>query len=132
MRECSVTDGGDRVRDGHVRQAITAIEGITAYRGDRITDRHTHQFIAVIERCISYRGDRIGNRHICRAAALSERSSTNGGDSARNDGVTATGDQRVACRLDDGVAIATGIVGRVSTGHHDARHQRKPRMQRSQ
>ena len=29
--------------------------------------------------------------------------------------------QRVACRLDDGIAIVTGIVGRVSTGHHDAR-----------
>ena len=45
---------------------------------------------------------------------------TDSGDSARNDSVTTTSNQRVTCRLDDSVAIATGVISRVSTGYHDA------------
>ena len=118
--EGSLTDCGNRVRNIHACQTTTRECVITNGR-DRIREGHIGETSAVIKSLIADGGDRAGDGHARQATAIIECPVADAGNGIGDDSVFTTCYQLITCRLDNGFAIVAGIIGRVVACHNNAR-----------
>ena len=96
--ERPIADGGDRVWNCDACQAFAVAESLCTNGRHGVRNGDTRQAVESIECVVA-----------------------NGSDGIRDDRVFTTRDQRIACRLNNGIAIITGIVVGIPTFHGKAR-----------
>ena len=117
--ERPLADGGDRGGKGDALQAVAVAERMPIDGDDTFAHGYLLQAAAAKEGPLADGGDRVGDDDVPQAADIQERFITDGFYGIWNDGVLATRYQCIACRLDDGIAVAAGIVYSVAAFHGD-------------